>query len=341
MKRFIYQLLGASICMGGFFSQAYAETLEEDLNISDSRLYIREGGSYGKWLLLGVIQEKFTILSTGYGGKAYPLEIQAPQLTFTVPNSTGTVKGSISIENHSTGGNHGVGYVDISSSTGLCLKGYQTSLQGRVVNTNCPFLSEGVILANNGLSIGSYALSTNTESPEGYYKSNGLAVLNINKIDETEGNVRFSINASDDENVGYPIDFQGSQFNFSGGNMTVNGAITCKQELKVAEIETDKIRTKDIMADDVKVKLENAADYVFEEGYDLKPLNEVEAYVKCNKHLPGVPSAAEMSENGVSVSEMSNLLLEKVEELTLRMIEMEKKINQLQEENNRLQQSVK
>lgn len=339
MKRFIYQLLGASICMGGFCSQAYAETLEEDLNISDSRLYIREGGSYGKWLLLGVIQEKFTILSTGYGGKAYPLEIQAPQLTFTVPNSTGTVKGSISIENHSTGGNHSTSYVDLVSSTGLGLKGSEISMEGKTIETNCPFLSKGMIISNKGLSIGDYY--TSTGPIEGYGKMNGTPALTINRNDEEEENVRFSISASDDENVGYPIDFQGSQFNFSGGNMTVNGAITCKQELKVAEIETDKIRTKDIMADDVKVKLENAADYVFEEEYDLKPLNEVEAYVKRNKHLPGIPSAAEMSENGVSVSEMSNLLLEKVEELTLRMIEMEKKINQLQEENNRLQQSVK
>lgn len=340
MKRFIYQLLGASICMGGFCSQAYAETLEEDLNISDSRLYIRKGdASYGKWLSLGEYQEKFSIISTGYMGSGYPLELQAPQLNFAI-SSRYSNGGSVTID-YSHGGNHGVDYVGISSSSGLRLKGYQTSLQGRVVNTNCPFLSEGVILANNGLSIGSYVLSFSSDTPEGYYKANGSPALTINKVDEEEENVRFSINASDDENVGYPIDFQGSQFNFSGGNMTVNGAITCKQELKVAEIETDKIRTKDIMADDVKVKLENAADYVFEEGYDLKPLNEVEAYVKRNKHLPGVPSAAEMSKNGVSVSEMSNLLLEKVEELTLRMIEMEKKINQLQEENNRLQQSVK
>ena len=70
--------------------------------------------------------------------------------------------------------------------------------------------------------------------------------------------------------------------------------------------------------------MNNAADYVFEDNYDLKSLNEVESYVKANKHLPGVPSAAEMAENGMSVSEMSNLLLEKVEELTLHMIELQK-----------------
>lgn len=339
MKRFIYQLLGASICMGGFCSQAYAETLEEDLNISDSRLYIRKGDAYGKWLSLGESQEKFSIISTGYMGSGYPLELEAPQLNFAISSNRYSNGGSVTID-YSQGGNHGVDYVDISSSSGLRLKGSEISLEGRrYVVASCPFLFKGSILSNKGISIGDYSLSTGPI--EGYFKASDSPVLTINKVDEEEENVRFSINASDDENVGYPIDFQGSQFNFSGGNMTVNGAITCKQELKVAEIETDKIRTKDIMADDVKVKLENAADYVFEEGYDLKPLNEVEAYVKRNKHLPGIPSAAEMSKNGVSVSEMSNLLLEKVEELTLRMIEMEKKINQLQEENNRLQQSVK
>lgn len=132
------------------------------------------------------------------------------------------------------------------------------------------------------------------------------------------------------------LDFYGNQFTFYGGNMMVNGTITCKGRMKVAEIETDKIRTQDIVADDITVKMENAADYVFDESYEMKTLDEVEAYVKSNKHLPGVPSAAEMSENGMSVSEMSNLLLEKVEELTLYMIQMRKEMNSLKEENSSL-----
>lgn len=99
----------------------------------------------------------------------------------------------------------------------------------------------------------------------------------------------------------------------------VNGKLSCKDELNVTELNTKNIRTNDITVD-----MNNAADYVFEDNYDLKSLNEVESYVKANKHLPGVPSAAEMAENGMSVSEMSNLLLEKVEELTLHMIELQK-----------------
>jgi hypothetical protein len=63
---------------------------------------------------------------------------------------------------------------------------------------------------------------------------------------------------------------------------------------------------------------------VFDENYDLKSLSEVESYVKENKHLPGIPSAEEIEQNGVSLSKMSNMLLEKVEELTLHLIRLEK-----------------
>ena len=104
----------------------------------------------------------------------------------------------------------------------------------------------------------------------------------------------------------------------------------------MAEVNTDKVNSKDITAKNINVELDNAADYVFEDGYDLKTLGEVEEYVKSNKHLPGVPSASEFQDKGMNVSEMSNLLLEKVEELTLHLIRMQKEIDQLREENNAL-----
>ena len=59
------------------------------------------------------------------------------------------------------------------------------------------------------------------------------------------------------------------------------------------------------------------------------PLNEVEAFVKENKHLPNVPSATEMVENGLDVAQMDAKLLEKVEELTLYIIEQNKQIEEL------------
>jgi hypothetical protein len=78
------------------------------------------------------------------------------------------------------------------------------------------------------------------------------------------------------------------------------------------------------------------ADYVFEEDYKLRTLEEVEQFIKTNKHLPNVPSAAEFKENGYKVGDMDNMLLEKVEELTLYIIAQEKRIQKLEEENNKL-----
>ena len=110
------------------------------------------------------------------------------------------------------------------------------------------------------------------------------------------------------------INFSAGGYTFDGGDMVVNGKVTCKNELNVTSLN----------ANDVNVKLNNVADYVFDENYDLKSLSEVESYVKENKHLPGIPSAEEIEQNGVSLSKMSNMLLEKVEELTLHMIRLEK-----------------
>ncbi len=73
-------------------------------------------------------------------------------------------------------------------------------------------------------------------------------------------------------------------------------------------------------------------DYVFEEDYKLKPLEEVEAFIKENKHLPEIPSAKEVGKSGLNLSEMNLLLLKKVEELTLYMIEQQKEIEALREQ---------
>jgi hypothetical protein len=78
------------------------------------------------------------------------------------------------------------------------------------------------------------------------------------------------------------------------------------------------------------------ADYVFEPSYKLMSLDKVESFVKENKHLPNVPSAEEMSKNGLDVMQTSAKLMEKIEELTLYMIEMNKEIQALKTENAKL-----
>ncbi len=71
------------------------------------------------------------------------------------------------------------------------------------------------------------------------------------------------------------------------------------------------------------------ADYVFLESYSLPTLEEVESYIKINGHLKDIPSAEEVEKNGIELGEMNKLLLQKIEELTLYMIEMKKEIENL------------
>ncbi len=78
------------------------------------------------------------------------------------------------------------------------------------------------------------------------------------------------------------------------------------------------------------------ADYVFKDNYILKPLDEVEDFILQNGHLPNVPSEAEVLKNGIELGAMNAKLLEKIEELTLYIIEQNKKINDIQSEINSL-----
>jgi hypothetical protein len=81
-----------------------------------------------------------------------------------------------------------------------------------------------------------------------------------------------------------------------------------------------------ISATEVKVSTTPNSDFVFEPEYQLRPLEEVDAFIRENKHLPDIPSAAEFKENGVGLGEMDNMLLQKIEELTLYVIEQGKKL---------------
>lgn len=71
------------------------------------------------------------------------------------------------------------------------------------------------------------------------------------------------------------------------------------------------------------------ADFVFDDDYQLTPLNEVEEFIHENNHLPEIPSTSEVEEDGVKVGEIETLLLQKVEELTLYAIEANKQITEL------------
>ena len=87
------------------------------------------------------------------------------------------------------------------------------------------------------------------------------------------------------------------------------------------------IRTKEVVVET------GWADYVFNEKYKLKSLVEVEKYIGLNKHLAGIPSSAEIEKNGLFLGDTQKKMMEKIEELTLYMIQLNKKILELEEQN--------
>ena len=109
----------------------------------------------------------------------------------------------------------------------------------------------------------------------------------------------------------------GSAAGASGYRLSVNGKIACEE----------------ILIDDFNYW----PDYVFEKDYNLPSIDEVEASINENKHLPGIPSAREVKENGgYEVGDIQKKLLEKVEELSLYIIDLNKRVKTLEEENRKL-----
>jgi len=97
-----------------------------------------------------------------------------------------------------------------------------------------------------------------------------------------------------------------------------------------------KIRTQEVI-----VTQENWPDYVFEKDYDLSPLSKVEEYIQAHKHLPNIPKGKTIEEEGLELGEMNKLLLEKIEELTLHLIDQDKRLKILEEENSKLRNNKK
>jgi hypothetical protein len=90
-----------------------------------------------------------------------------------------------------------------------------------------------------------------------------------------------------------------------------------------------------ILADEVRVRT-GWADYVFADEYRLKPLAEVESFIKKNKHLPNVPTSKEVESQGINVGNIAKIQQEKIEELTLYIIDQNKRIEKLESQIEKL-----
>lgn len=144
-------------------------------------------------------------------------------------------------------------------------------------------------------------------------------------IMENNGNAKAFVYWSKSGGQGLALDetsAAGDEIFIKNGNVAI-GSHNVSHKLTV----NGTIRAKEIIVNT------NWADFVFEDDYRLIPLSEVETFIRKNKHLPGMPSADQVKRKGVGLAEANTLLLQKVEELTLHVINLEKKVNALQAEN--------
>ena len=113
-----------------------------------------------------------------------------------------------------------------------------------------------------------------------------------------------------------------------------SGSATTLTDAQIAQhVKLKLLPNGTLVAKEVLVTESNSywPDFVFEKDYSLMNLSETEAFIKENKHLPEIPSAKEIEENGLNLGEMQAKLLQKIEELTLHAIEQQKLIEELQE----------
>jgi len=170
----------------------------------------------------------------------------------------------------------------------------------------------------------SYTLHSHTEHSDGiagYFHNSGMSGTSTSliakggannasanfQVQDYNGNPDFTVLGNGDVGIGTPS--PSSRLEVSGGDIRVAGGSFIDDGTSL-----------------------NAPDYVFEEGYQLMPLSQLREYVEKRKHLPGMPTATEIRENGLNISQFQMRLLEKIEELTLHLLDQQRRISELQRE---------
>jgi len=201
--------------------------------------------------------------------------------------------------------------------------------------------------ASNSNEFRLFQLDNNTFFSRGADTSKGFYMNELGNVSFKNGiSVKGSITAdklvgSDGSTFSLSSDAQWSKsstgIQYSKGNVAIGDTISKQHALYV----NGQVGVKGIVyCEELKVDPEVVPDYVFEDDYKLRKPGEIKQFLDANKHLPGIPSAKEITANGLSVGEMQMKLLEKVEELTLYMLQQQKDIDNLKQENEQLKHHV-
>lgn len=209
------------------------------------------------------------------------------------------------------------------------------------------FLQERLTITNTG------NVGVNITNPSDKFEVNGdMSITNTNTLEFGKGILGKEMNAG---KIGYNVFAANSLAIVGAGNSSTNRKVYIFAEGGTtfsgdAIVNTNAIVNGNIgvgtyiipagyrLAVDGKIiaeelRIQNSAvwpDYVFDQDYPLMPLSDIEKCITRDKHLPDVPSAADVSQNGIAVGEMEAVLLRKLEELTLHIIAQDKRIQELE-----------
>jgi hypothetical protein len=180
--------------------------------------------------------------------------------------------------------------------------GYATSYIGfnffRDGNANWKTTSDG---SNSGGSV----IFSNVLGDLMFSNVNGESIAD--EITTNDAGIKFNtkMTLSSDGRLGIGVNPR-NDLDLLNYKLVVNGNIKCKK---------------------LRVDLQNWGDFVFDSNYELMDLNSIEQFISKNKHLPGMPDAAQIEKEGIEVGEMVRLQQIKIEELTLLLIKMQKQID--------------
>lgn len=188
--------------------------------------------------------------------------------------------------------------------------GVNTFLKNQEEKANINLITSGAkIFMDGGEGRISVATTSGAQSNKGAFNivpvdDNALFLRCIKK-----GNIGLTIKMKDEVDVAFKVLDYNNKINFS---ILDNGHVYARK---------------------YTTTLNNIPDYVFDEDYDLMSVDELEKYIASEHHLPNIPSADEYKKEGVDLGEMNRLLLEKVEELTLYIIELNKEMEEVKKIN--------
>jgi hypothetical protein len=188
-------------------------------------------------------------------------------------------------------------------------------------NTHFNVNGEGQTLINS-LNSDALIVKNNSNSQDGFtIKNNGSAIINTYANSPTSiftvKNMNLSATPNPWNNNVFEVQADGKTFI---GNQRQNTGPHTDALLHV---------NGKMAAQSCYIRIVQWADYVFAKDYKVPSLYDVEKYYLANKHLPEVPTEKEVAENGIEVGEMNTILLKKIEEMTIQMVQMKKEIDNL------------